>query len=173
MSYICVDVESDGPLQGINSMVCFGAVMIGKDGNLENTFYGQTAPIGKTYEEDALAISGFTREQHKTFEDPASVMTRFADWIEDTTNGKPILISDNNGYDASWINYYFHRFYGKNPFGWSSRRIGDMYAGFMNNSHYKWKQHRKTSHNHHPVDDAKGNAEALIHLQSLGFKIKF
>ena len=31
---------------------------------------------------------------------------------------------------------------------------------------------RKTKHTHHPVDDAKGNAEALLYLVEQGLKIK-
>lgn len=170
MSYIVVDVESDGGILGHHSMVCFGAVVL--DNNLDKTFYGQTKPISKFYEPEALAVSGFSRKEHEGFEEPDQVMTRFADWIEDNSKGRPILLSDNNGYDASWINYYFLKYYGKNPFGWSSRRIGDMYAGFMNDSHYQWKKHRKTSHTHHPVDDAKGNAEAMLYLIKQGYKLK-
>lgn len=173
MSYIVVDVESDGGLLGVNSMVCFGAVLIDKEGKLDKTFYGQTAPISEKYDRDALAISGFTREEHELFEDPEQVMTRFADWVKVVSKGQPILISDNNGYDASWINYYFLRFYGKNPFGWSSRRIGDMFCGFFKQERYQWKKHRKTNHDHNPVNDAKGNAEALLWLKEQGFKIKF
>jgi hypothetical protein len=31
MSYIMVDVESDGPIPGGYSIVCFGAVLVDKD----------------------------------------------------------------------------------------------------------------------------------------------
>lgn len=48
-----------------------------------------------------------------------------------------------------------------------------MFAGYMNNPKYAWKKHRITSHTDNPVDDAKGNAEALIWLKNAGFKIKF
>ena len=34
MSYIVVDVEADGNLIGTNSMVCFGAVIIDKEGKI-------------------------------------------------------------------------------------------------------------------------------------------
>lgn len=173
MSFIVVDVESDGGLLGENSMVCFGAVIIGKDGNLDKTFYGQTRPISEKFDPEALAISGFTREEHEFFPHPLAVFREFSKWIkENNEGGAPILLSDNNGYDASWINYYFLRFCGKNPFGWSSRRIGDMFCGFFNDGKYQWKKHRKTKHTHHPVDDAKGNAEALLYLISKGFKLK-
>ena len=172
MSYIVVDVEADGDLLGLNSMVCFGAVLVDKEGKLDQTFYGKTAPISDYFDPEALAISGFSREEHLKFDNPLEVMTNFKLWIEEHSKGKPILLSDNNGFDASWINWYFIKYLGENPFGWSSRRIGDMFAGFMNNSHYKWKQHRITKHTHNPVDDAKGNAEALLWLKNKGFNIK-
>ena len=57
MSYYVIDVESDGPILGANSLVCFGAVRL--DNELQTTFYGQTRPIGESYSEEALAISGF------------------------------------------------------------------------------------------------------------------
>lgn len=170
MSYIVVDVESDGGIIGENSMVCFGAVIVDK--KLDKTFYGRTAPISDKYSPEALAISGFSREEHEKFIEPHVTMSLFAKWINDNSKGQPILISDNNGYDASWINYYFLKYYGSNPFGWSSRRIGDLFCGFYKDSHYQWKKHRKTKHTHHPVDDAKGNAEALLYLAEQGLKIK-
>jgi hypothetical protein len=47
-----------------------------------------------------------------------------------------------------------------------------MFCGFYNDPFYRWKQHRKTNHTHNPVDDAKGNAEALLYLVDQGFKLK-
>ncbi|MEN6292338.1 MAG: 3'-5' exoribonuclease [Methanobacterium sp.] len=175
MSYICVDVESDGGLLGEYSMVCFGAVIVDKEGKLDKTFYGKTRPISKYYEPEALAISGFTREEHEQFDDPKEVMEAFARWINENSVDKPILVSDNNGYDASWINYYFLKYGMKNPFGWSSRRIGDLFCGFFKNAQYQWKRHRdkkRFPHNHHPVSDACGNASALVWLVKQGLKLK-
>ena len=173
MSYIVVDVEADGNLIGTNSMVCFGAVIIDKEGKLDKTFYGETVPISDIYNPEALSVSGFSRSEHLEFDEPHLVMQDFKEWIEENSKGKPILISDNNGFDASWINWYFIKYIGENPFGWSSRRIGDMFAGFMNSSHYKWKKHRITRHTHNPIDDCMGNAEALLWLRDQGYNIKF
>jgi hypothetical protein len=143
-------------------MVCFGVVKLTPE--LDKTFYGQTKPISDIYEPEALAVSGFSREEHLGFDDPKEVMERFAIWIKENSVGRPILISDNNGYDASWINYYFRVYYGSNPFGWSSRRIGDLYCGAEHDLFYSWKKHRISPHNHNPISDAMGNAEALLHL---------
>lgn len=171
--YIIVDVESDGQIIGKNSMVCFGAVVL--DRELKTTFYGQTKPISLDYNPEALAISGFTRAEHEKFQEPWITFGEFGLWIKKVTEDgkyKPVLLSDNNGYDASWINYYFLTYYGHNPFGWSSRRLSDLFCGFFNNPHYQWKKHRITKHSHHPVEDSKGNAEAMLYLIDQGFKLK-
>jgi hypothetical protein len=34
-----------------------------------------------------------------------------------------------------------------------------------------WKKYRVTKHSHNPVDDARGNAEALRMFRELGLKI--
>jgi len=170
MSFYVIDCESDGPIPGEFSMVCLGVVKVEK--NLDKTFYGKIKPISDIWQPDALAISGFSREEHLTFDDPEKVMKEFADWIKETSIGKPIFVSDNNGYDFSFANYYFHKYYGSNPFGWSSRRIGDLYCGMKMDVYSKWKHLRKTSHTHMPIDDAMGNAEALLEMQKMGLKIK-
>lgn len=169
--FIIVDVESDGPIPGPNeySMVCLGAVALTKPGIITDSFYGQTKPISEHYIPEALAISGFTREEHLTFEDPKDVMERFAKWVKD--KGSCIFISDNLAYDWSFINWYLHKYTGSNPFGFSGQRIGDKFQGFFNDPYFKWKKFRKTKHTHNPVDDAKGNAEALIYLQEQGYKL--
>jgi hypothetical protein len=172
MSYIVVDVESDGPIPHKYSMVCFGAVLV--EPGLGRSFYGQVKPISGEWIPEALAISGFTREQHEGFADPAEVMRSFDDWLDENSSGRPIFISDNPAFDWQWINYYFHFFIGKNPFGFSGRRIGDLYCGMkmdasLNN---EWKKlHRLTVHDHDPVNDARGNAEALLKMKELGLKI--
>ena len=80
MSIISVDVESDGKIIGINSMVCFGAVVV--EPSLKKTFYGQTKPISKIYDPESLSISGFSRKEHEKFDDPVKVMTEFAEWLK-------------------------------------------------------------------------------------------
>src|SRR6478609_8511345 len=110
MSYIVVDVESDGPVPHLYSMVCFGAVVV--EPTLSKTFYGQTKPISDLWDSEALAISSFSREEHLEFEDPKKVMERFWAWVIKVkmgSNGQKVtFISDNPVFDWQWINYYFY-----------------------------------------------------------------
>jgi hypothetical protein len=77
-----------------------------------------------------------------------------------------IFVSDNPGFDFMWMADGFDRAGLRNPFGFSSRRIGDLAAGLSGNwkNTSGWKRHRKTTHDHNPVNDALGNAEALDFL---------
>ena len=169
MSIFIVDVESDGPIPPKFSMVSFGAVRL--DRELKTTFKGMVRPISDQWNPEALAISNISRETHLTYDDPAVVMSRFSDWIRESSKGQPIFMADNNGYDFAWINYYFHTYLGRNPFGWSSRRIGDLYCGMMKDGFARWKHLRTTKHTHDPVDDAMGNAEAVLKMVDMGLKL--
>jgi hypothetical protein len=172
MSFVMVDVESDGPIPGDYSMVCFGAVVV--DETLEKTFYARLHPISDKWVPEALAVSGFTREQTMQFDPPLQAMQAFGDWLRVYASaGRLMFISDNNGYDWQFINWYFHHFLGENPFGHSSTNLGSLYKGVVRDFSKNFTHLRVTEHTHQPVDDAKGNAEALIAIvKQHGLKIR-
>lgn len=172
MTYISVDVEADGAIPSDYSMISLGAVVV--DSTLDKTFYGQLRPVSDNYNPQALAVSGFTREQTLEFDDPKLIMTNFREWLREVVpqGSKPIFISDNNGFDWMFVCWYFHHFLGENPFGFSSQNLGSLYKGFVKDMRKNFKHLRKTKHTHNPVDDAKGNAEALLAIQKMGLNIK-
>ena len=134
MSLIFVDCEGHGPCPGLNDTDAFefGAVEYASG----DAFYSGKGSI-------------------------ASAMQAFAAWLEKYP--KPVFVSDNPAYDWQWINYYFHHYLGYNPMGHSARRISDFYAGLQRNwrDTQSWKRWRSPAHNHHPVVDAFGNANAF------------
>ena len=167
-----VDIEADGPIPGDYSMVSFGAVVV--EPTLSRSFYGRLRPVSDRWIPEALAVSGHSREETLGFDDPASVMTDFAKWLAENSKGRPMFVSDNNGFDWQFINWYFHHFTGANPFGFSSTNLGSLYKGLVKDASKNFKHLRKTAHTHHPVDDARGNAEAMLALkEQLGLKIGF
>jgi hypothetical protein len=139
--------------------------------NLDKTFYGRLRPVSEKWVPEALAVSGFSREETLGFDDPATVMEGFAAWMKDNAKGRPLFVSDNNGFDWQFINWYFWRFTGANPFGHSSTNLGSLYKGLVKDTFQNFKHLRRTPHTHHPVDDAKGNAEALLEMKRMGLKI--
>ena len=169
MTYIMVDVEADGPIPGDYSMISLGAVVV--EEGLTRSFYGQLRPVSKTWVPEALAVSGFTRQESEAFCDPKLVMTAFANWLKEVSKRRPIFVSDNNGFDWQFVNWYFWHFKRANPFGHSSWNLGSLYKGLARDTGKNFKHLRKTRHTHHPVDDAKGNAEALLAMHKMGLKI--
>jgi hypothetical protein len=169
MSLIVVDVESDGPAPQLYSMVSFGAVVV--EPTLSQTFKGEVRPISDRWLPEALAISGVSREAHLRFEEPGPVMERFEAWVVASSKGRPVFLSDNLAFDWQFINWYFHAYLGRNPFGWSGRRLGDLYCGMVKDGYATWKHLRRTTHDHDPVNDAKGNAEVVLHMIDMGLKL--
>jgi len=160
--FIMVDVEADGPIPGKYSMIELGAVAV--EPSLNRTFHAKLRPISDEYLQEALAITGYSREQTLKFDDSSIVMKNFEEWILNVTIGRPIFIADNNGFDWMFVCWYFHTMLGRNPFGYSSQNLNSLYKGLSKNLFGSFKHLRKTLHDHNPVNDAKGNAEALLTL---------
>jgi hypothetical protein len=157
---VFVDVEAAPSAPGMSGktpatgvMTEFGAVHYGSG----KSFYGKLWDA--VPDEVNPAVSKITGSPYP--EGP--VMLGFASWIKTVVKDRPVFVSDNNGYDYMWIAYYFDKVMGENPFGHSSRRISDFWAGLNNDfgNTQKWKQYRETKHDHNPVNDAMGNVEAF------------
>jgi DNA polymerase III epsilon subunit-like protein len=159
-----VDIEADGPLPGDYSMIAVGAVLV--DEQLDTTFYGQLRPISEEWVQSALEISGFSREETLEFDDPAAVMNSFRAWVEAIERGPCVFIADNAGFDWGFVNWYFHHFCGANPFGHNSDDLGTLYKGIAKDMNATFEHLRDSQHTHNALEDAIGNAEALLHMRN-------
>jgi hypothetical protein len=167
-----VDVESDGPIPGDYSMVSFGAIVV--DDKLDKTFIGKLKPISDKYIPETLSVSGFTRKETLNFEDPKPVMEKFTEWLKTSVPGKPVFISDNNGFDWMFMCWYFYHFTGANPFGQGSYNLGSVYKGMMKDFTENFMHLRKTKHTGNPLDEARDNTEVLLAMKNEhGLRIKF
>jgi hypothetical protein len=157
MTYIMVDVEADGPCPGLFSMIEVAAIDCD---NPNRYFTAKLVPSAPNWDEDALKEIGRTRQETIDLGgDPAHVMSEFAKWL--STVNSPMFISDNNGFDWQFVNYYLWRYCGRNPFGHSSTNLNSLYKGFVKNVRKNCKHLRKTKHTHIALDDAMGNVEAF------------
>jgi ribonuclease T len=159
--YISVDVEASGPIPGEYSMLSIGACEVA---NLNNGFYKELQPISEKYVKKALDVCGLSMEElGKSGTSPHEAMREFTDWTMRTAGErKPIFVGYNAGFDWSFINYYFIRFTGENPFGVSSLDIKSVWLGMTGTS---WSGTSKTQvkrklgidaeHTHNALDDAK------------------
>mgnify|MGYP006282792793 CR=1 FL=1 len=78
--------------------------------------------------------------------------------------GSPGFVSDNAGFDWQFVNWYFHRFLGDNPFGHHSYDLGSLFQGAVRNLHASFRHLRETPHTHNALDDAVGNAQAFLSM---------
>ena len=159
---VFVDVEADGPSPVTHSLLQIGAVDI-----FGNTFKANIRPRdGQRFEQSALNAIGMTREQTLGFPAAAEGIEDFHAWLdaEFVSRGqRPIFWSDNPAFDWQFVNGYFSLYGFNNPFGYSARRIGDLFAGLNReiSKTVQWKKWRETEHTHDALDDARGNMEAF------------
>lgn len=173
MSWFAVDVEANGAVPGLFSMTSFGVVRIDLD--LDTTFYAELKPLPDAgCNPDALAVGGMSMDYlNEQGQEPASAMRACAEWLEASSEGRPVLVSDNNMFDGMFMAYYFELAGLDNPFGFSSRRIGDLYAGTKGDArkHADWKSLRTVVHDHNALNDAKGNAGAIVEIARQGLYV--
>lgn len=163
MNYLMVDVEADGPCPGIYSMI---EVAVIDCDNPSKFFTAQFAPITGTSSKEALASIKRTREDILKYPAAFHGMRTFYDWVNEYEN--PMFISDNNGFDWQFVNYYMHKFCNRNPFGHSSTNLNSLYKGFVQSMKKNSKHLRKTRHDHTALNDAMGNVEAFQAIRSMG-----
>jgi DNA polymerase III epsilon subunit-like protein len=178
-TWFSVDIEADGPYPPTYSMLSIGVVKVDKE--LKTTFYRELRPIGTWVDLEAMAVNGLDRDKLlKEGSAPRDALHDLADWLAENTNGRPVMVSDNPLFDGQFINYYFHYWFGENPFGHSAKRIGDMWLGIKSFSNHRndyiyikdWHELIDTPHDHNALNDAIGNAEAILEMQNrYGLKV--
>ena len=154
---IFVDCEANGKCPSTGKLTEFGAVAYPS----RATFHGVLVEREPSKEDPRFKVA-----TGKTF-DEKEVFENFEKWIlKATKHERPIFVSDNPAFDWQWINDGFWRTLGRNPFGYSARRISDFYAGLVGDftDSQSWKKLRVTKHDHNPVNDAMGNVEAFERL---------
>ena len=156
MTLIFVDVEAYGGAPSVGKLTEFGAV----EYRSRDTFHGVIWKSSPDPSNPAVPLP-----TELAVADPREVFVAFDEWLKRFKQPYK-FVSDNNGYDWQWINDGFWKYLGRNPFGHSSRRIGDFYAGLRRDFYSKqdWKHLRRTVHDHNPVNDAMGNVEAFERL---------
>ena len=177
--YICVDVETAGPIPGKYAMLSIGACLV-EDTN--STFYVELQPDRSAYLPEALAISGLSLETLKEDGiDPRIAMQNFADWINDVVpkDSRVVFVALNAPFDWSFINDYFYRYLGNNPFGHSALDIKAFYMGFSGVSwcetsmkHISTFLLQEKHLVHNALRDAQDQAEIFREIRKLSQKEK-
>jgi DNA polymerase III epsilon subunit-like protein len=116
-TFVSVDVEAAGPHPGQYALLAIGACLV--DDPAEG-FYVELQPTSDDVVPSALAVSGLSMDElRRSGRPPAEAMADFAEWVERVTPGGslPVFVGFNAPFDWMFVNEYFHRHLGRNPFG--------------------------------------------------------
>jgi ribonuclease T len=165
-SFVSVDIEASGPSPSTGSLLSIGACLV-DDPSV--TFYAELHPIPEHgWDDEAETVHGLDRGRlMREGLAPPEAMANFATWIEASSGSRrPVFVGFNAPFDWMFVADYFWRYLGRNPFGISAL---DLKSYFMARAGVtEWSGTRRVDvdellgiepdHNHHALDDAKGQA---------------
>jgi ribonuclease T len=125
--YISVDVETAGPYPARYAMLSIGACRVDDP---EHGYYVELQPASMEFQPDALKVCGLDPDRLADYgAEPAEAMRNFAAWVEAQVGAQAgddkaaVFVAFNAAFDWMFVNDYFHRFLGRNPFGHSALDI--------------------------------------------------
>lgn len=169
-AFISVDIEAAGPIPAQYSMLSLGACLVEDH---DQAFYVELRPINENADSKALAVSGFSLSAlRESGVAPDAALPKFRDWIKKVADRRvPVFVGFNAGFDWSFVNWYFHKYLGENPFGFAPL---DIKAYYMGMSGCPWsetkssripREYQPQPHEaHNALNDAKAQAELFLKL---------
>ena len=140
----------------------------------KSTFYRELRPISDEVEPKALEVSGLDRDRlAREGSDPAQAMVEAGEWITGQAgSSRPVLVGYPVVFDWMFLHWYFVRFAGESPFGFSSALdIKTMYqqkAGVTLNEAGRGDLpgflRSDREHTHHALDDAVEQADIFARV---------
>jgi hypothetical protein len=168
--YVSIDVESDGPIPGKNSMLSLGAAAF------DPRSPDRTKPIS-TFSANFQLLQGATsdpdtmkwwatqpeawKECQTNVQHPDKAMHAFVAWL-DCLPGKPIAVCYPSGYDFTFVYWYLIAFTGTSPFSFSALDVKTfamalLGTGFAESSKRNFPPRwfdKSLKHTHRAQDDA-------------------
>lgn len=127
--YISVDVETAGPYPSQYSLLTIGACTLHER---PRTFYVELKPVNNKMTPEAFAVHRLDLKRlAERGAAPAKAMESFAAWLKAETppGANPVFLAFNAPFDWMFVNEYFYRYLGSNPFGHSALDIKAFYMG--------------------------------------------
>lgn len=127
--YISIDIETAGPNPNQYSLLTIGACTVVEP---RDSFYVEIQPINDKMTPEAHAIHHLDLERLvEKGRPPADAMANFEDWVVQQTpeGSQAIFVAFNAPFDWMFVNDYFYRYLGRNPFGHTAIDIKAFYMG--------------------------------------------
>jgi hypothetical protein len=122
--YVSTDVETDGPIPGVYSMLSFGSAAYLADKTLLDTFTANLEVL-PTAIQDPGTMAWWAQEPEawqacrENRLPPDIVMRDYVDWLT-SLPGKPVFVGYPAAFDFMFVYWYLIRFTGASPFSHSA-----------------------------------------------------
>ncbi len=125
--YVSTDVEADGPIPGVNSMLSFASAAYTADKKLLGTFSANLETLPDALPDPVTTKWWATQPEawaacRRDLQAPDVAMRRYAEWLK-TLPGKPVFVGYPAAFDFMFVTWYLLRFAGESPFGFSALDI--------------------------------------------------
>jgi DNA polymerase III epsilon subunit-like protein len=146
-------------------MLSIGACVVG---DTETSFYAELRPISEQAVAEAIKVVGKPLEHFaRNGRDANVVMAEFEEWVKSISRGRsPVFVGFNAAFDWAFVNWYYHTYIGKNPFGIGPIDIKSFFMGLKGGS---WEDTRSSripemfkgaaEQTHNALDDARFQAQ--------------
>jgi DNA polymerase III epsilon subunit-like protein len=171
---VSVDIEASGPSPSTGSLLSIGACLVDDPAV---TLYLELKPLPELpWTEEAAHIHQLDRGTlERDGLPPRDAMLRLADWLAQVSAGRrPVFVAFNAPFDWMFVNDYFQRFVGHNPFGSAALDMKAYYMGRWRvprwrdttHDHIKRAVGVDEPHTHNALDDAREQAHLMRRLRA-------
>ncbi|MBI2345815.1 MAG: 3'-5' exoribonuclease [Deltaproteobacteria bacterium] len=163
--YVSTDVEADGPIPGMNSMLSFGSAAYLADKKLIGTFTAnlETLP-GATANPKTMEWWKGQPEAWKAcrenLQSPEKAMRYYLAWVKGLP-GTPVFVGYPATFDFMFVYWYLVRFVGESPFSFSAIDIKTFAMAMLKTNYRKTVKKNMpvhwfdaNPHAHRALDDA-------------------
>lgn len=180
--YISVDIETDGPIPGANSMLSLGAVALTEHRDQLGVFSINFVELhGATPDPSTMEWWAKQPEAWKCARDnpqpPLPAMHQFVSWVKDmcraAQGAKPVFVGYPAGFDFMFVYWYLIKLVGESPFSFSALDI-KTYAAAVLGCPYREVNKRALAkfkepglpHTHVAIDDALEQGYLFLNLKA-------
>jgi len=166
---VSVDVEASGPSPSTGSLISLGACLVEDPAA---AIYLELQPLPDApWSADAQLVHHLERDRlERDGLPPDQAMVRLEEWLKAVVGRRqPVFVGFNAPFDWMFVNDYFQRYLGRNPFGVSALDIKSYYMGRERIALWSQTTHRHVTsrfpvsgdHTHNALDDAREQAELM------------
>lgn len=181
--YVSTDVETDGPIPGVNSMLSFGSAAYLANKTLISTFTANLETLPNAITDPNTMAWWQTQTEaweacRKNLQKAEIAMKNYLVWLKNLP-GKPVFVSYPVAFDFMFVYWYLIKFTGESPFSHSALDI-KTYAMAILKKNYRDCTKRnmpknwfdRLPHTHQALDDAIEQGALFCNMLSENIKHK-